>query len=74
MSTINPRIQVMLDNETNGLLGVLAAQRSCSISAVAAELIRNALKIDEDAYFSKVSNQRIEEDNGMRYTHEQAWE
>lgn len=59
MSTDNPRIQVMLDTETNGLLANFAAQQNRSISSAAAGLIREALEIHEDMLLSKHADERF---------------
>ncbi len=59
MATDNPRIQVMLDAETNGLLANLAAQQERSISATAAELIREALELHEDIMLSRHADKRL---------------
>ena len=73
MPTDKPRIQVILDAETNGLLASLADEKNRSVSVTAADLIREALELHEDRIFSDISNQRIESDNGKRYSHEEAW-
>jgi predicted DNA-binding protein len=73
MTTQNPRLQVTLDTETNGLLAAIASKEDKSMSSIAAELIRNALELREDSYLSSISNQRIAEDNGKRYSHDEAW-
>lgn len=59
MATNNPRIQVMLDGETNALLANLAAQQSRSVSATAADLIREALELQDDALLSKHGDDRL---------------
>ncbi len=59
MATENPRIQVMLDAETNGLLANFAARQDRSISATAAELIREALELHEDILLSKHADERF---------------
>ncbi|WP_024772933.1 hypothetical protein [Aquimarina macrocephali] len=74
MPTNKPRIQVTLDQETNGLLSMLADNQDRSMSATAADLIREALELREDKQFSKISNQRIAEDDGQRHNHNDAWE
>ncbi len=73
MPTDRPRIQVTLDDETSGLLAMLAEQQDESLSTTAASLIREALKLHEDRYLSDVSNERIKEDKGTRHSHENAW-
>lgn len=74
MPTERPRIQVTLDDDTNGLLSALANKQNRSVSALAADLIRKALELQEDLFFSELTNQRISEDNGKYYTHEEAWD
>ncbi len=72
MGTDNPRIQVMLDAQTNGLLATLAAQQDRSISATAAELIREALELHEDILLSKHADERFT--NAKKWiSHKDAW-
>ncbi len=72
MATENPRIQVMLDQETSGLLAHLAEQQHRSISATAAELIREALELHEDILLSKHADERFA--SAKRWVnHEDAW-
>ena len=73
MATDKPRIQVLLDEETNGLLASLASEQNRSLSMTAADLIREALELREDRLFSDISNQRIADDDGQRYSHTDAW-
>lgn len=72
MATENPRIQVMLDAETNGLLANFAAQQDRSISATAAELIREALELHEDILLSKHADERFAATKKW-VGHEDAW-
>lgn len=72
MVTANPRIQVMLDNETNGLLASLAAQQQRSVSAAAAELIREALELHEDELLSTYADARFVEASTW-VAHDDAW-
>lgn len=73
MATDKTRIQVFLDDETNGLLSLLADEHKRSLSRTAAELIKEALELREDRILSDLSQQRIEQDDGKRYNHEDAW-
>lgn len=72
MATDNPRIQVMLDNETNGLLANLALQQKRSVSATAAELIREALELHEDVLLSRHGDKRLAEAKKW-IDHKDAW-
>lgn len=72
MATDNPRIQVMLDAETNALLTNFAMQRERSISATAADLIREALELHEDILLSKHADDRFT--SAQKWlSHEDAW-
>ena len=59
MPTDKPRVQVTLDEESNGLLALLASKHNKSMSAAAADLIREALEMHEDLYLSTITNKRI---------------
>lgn len=72
MPTGNPRIQVMLDAETDGLLASLAAQQERSISATAATLIREALELHEDLLLSKHGDARVAKTKKW-VSHADAW-
>lgn len=72
MPTERPRIQVMLDSETNGLLASLAEQQNRSMSATAAELIREALELHEDMLLSKHADERLASTQEW-VSHEDAW-
>ena len=73
MPTERPRVQVTLDDDTSGLLAMLAKKQDQSISATAATLIRDALELHEDMLFSEISNKRVSTDSGKRFSHEDAW-
>jgi hypothetical protein len=73
MATLNPRIQVMLDTETSNLLTIFAAQHNRSLSATAADLIREALELQEDMLFSKHGDARLSQTTEW-FSHEEAWQ
>ncbi|MEQ1890014.1 MAG: hypothetical protein ABL951_12685 [Alphaproteobacteria bacterium] len=72
MTTGNPRIQVMLDEETNILLSDLAGRLHRSISSTAADLIREALELHEDILLSRHGDARFA-GNKKWISHEDAW-
>lgn len=72
MATDNPRIQVMLDEETNALLSTLAGRMRRSISSTAADLIREALELHEDILLSKHGDARFTSVKKW-IRHEDAW-
>lgn len=74
MPTDKPRVQVTLDEESNGLLASLAMKHNKSVSATAADLIREALEMHEDLYLSTVTNKRIAEESDKKsISHDDAW-
>ena len=73
MPTQKPRIQVTLDSVSNGLLASMAEDYHTSKSAIAADLIREALELREDRALSDLSNRRLAEDDGTRLLHHDAW-
>ena len=62
----------MLDMETSNLLSNVAAQTKRSLSAMAAELIREALELHEDQLLSKHGDERVKETKRW-LSHEEAW-
>ncbi|MFZ5912790.1 MAG: hypothetical protein ACOY17_01070 [Pseudomonadota bacterium] len=72
MAADNPRIQVMLDEETNALLSDLAGRQQRSISSTAASLIREALELHEDILLSKHADARYSAAQKW-VKHEDAW-
>lgn len=72
MPTDNPRIQVMLDPETSGLLTNLASQQHRSVSATASDLIREALELHEDRLLSRHGDARFAAAKNW-ISHEDAW-
>jgi predicted DNA-binding protein len=74
MPTDKPRVQVTLDEESNGLLALLAMKHNKSVSATAADLIREALEMHEDLYLSTITNQRILDNADTKtISHDDAW-
>jgi len=72
MPTQHPRLQVTLDAQSNQLLSTLAGQEKQSRSALAAELIREALELREDAALSHHADSRLRETTQWR-SHTEAW-
>lgn len=72
MPTESPRIQVLLDPKTNSQLLQLAAFEQRSLSATAADLIRDALELQEDRLLSAFGDKRLAEATGWA-SHAEAW-
>ncbi len=58
MPTEKPRIQVTLNKDTDGMLSLLAKRQDKSKSAMAGELIEEAMELHEDAYWIRLIKER----------------
>ena len=72
MSTRHSRLNVALDPELRRLIGDLARRRETSLSAVAAELIREAIECHEDLLLTKLATRR-ERASRRNVPHAEAW-
>lgn len=72
MPASNPRINIVLDRELQKDLRLAAKKRGKSLSAAAAELLRDALERDEDLFLARLSDRR-EKSSTRTYSDEQAW-
>jgi len=72
MPTDRPRIQVTLDDQTSAALNAFAATQDRSLSSCAADLIREALALHEDALLSRLGDQRLQTTQEW-IAHDTAW-
>ncbi len=72
MPTHHPRVQVTLDEQSNGALAALATREQMSKSALAAQLIQEALELREDAALSRHADARLRE-TPRWHSHHEAW-
>lgn len=72
MTTKHPRLNVTLNPEQMGLVAELATRDEKSLSAIAKELIEEALELREDIYFSRIAAERDTPD-AVWVSHEDAW-
>jgi len=73
MPTIKNRVNLTVDPEIFAALGLLAKRRKKSLSTISIDLIEKALELEEDLYFSAVSDKRLIESKGKRISHKKAW-
>lgn len=74
MSTKHPRYNFTCDEEMANALKALAEYEDKSISAVAKELIAEALELREDFYLSKLAEAAEKASKGKpTKTHEEVW-
>lgn len=72
MTTRHPRLNIALDPELRRQVADLARLRETSSSAVAAELIRDALERSEDMALAKLAARR-ERVSRKTVPHDKAW-
>ena len=61
MPTKEPRVNIVLDKPTREALAAFAVNREVTLSNAAADLIRNALELEEDYYYSALAARRERE-------------
>ena len=72
MSLAKKRINLTVDNKTYSALEVLSEKTQQKISTVSLNLIRQALELEEDIYFSEVADRRLSQKQ-KRVSHDKAW-
>lgn len=72
MPSSTPRLNVVLDRELQKDPQLAARKRGKSLSAAAAELLRDALERDEDLFLARLSERR-EKTSKRTHSDAQAW-
>lgn len=72
MPTKNPRLNVVLSDETYEIIEKIAKQEGKSLSVVAKELMEDALEKHEDLLMSEMAMKR-EAKSKKRISHDKAW-
>ena len=72
MSSQNKKISFTVDEGTYLALKALSDQRDQKISKVSSDLIHQGLEIQEDLYFSKISDERLSKKQ-KSIPHNKAW-
>jgi len=73
MPTSNPRINITFEPALAALLGSLARQENKSVSALAKELVIEALERREDMVLSTIANLRDQAQPKL-VSHDEAWQ
>ncbi len=74
MPTENPRVNVMLERPLYGVMHELAESEGLSMSALARELIREALELREDIALGSLADEREKTLNRNKtLSHKQVW-
>ena len=72
MPTAKKRINITVDREVYEALERLAAERNQPVAGVSLSLIEQALEYQEDVYFSRVADERLNQKQ-KRVPHSKAW-
>ena len=74
MPTLKKRIQIPVSDKVHRELEKLAKKRGLSLSSLSHDLLEDALELQEDLYFSRVSDEalRNSKDDDL-ISHEEAW-
>jgi predicted DNA-binding protein len=72
MPTAKKRINITVDDEVYEALERLSAQRNQPLAGVSLSLIEQALEYQEDVHFSRVADERLNQ-NQKRVPHAKAW-
>jgi len=74
MPTKNPRLTAVLEKPLYRWLQKRARREGVSLSLLVRDLLREAYEREEDAYWVKIGEERLQTyDPDKAYTHEQAW-
>lgn len=72
MATTKKRINISVSDAVEEAVATLAKRDRVPQATKAAELLKLALEIEEDTYFSKVAEERMKDTSGF-ISHEEAW-
>jgi len=74
MPTSKERINITVDQDLHDLLRHLADKRHLALAAYAKDLIKKALELEEDRYFSAIADERLSKQSSeVSVGHEAAW-
>jgi len=73
MPTAKRRINITVDDDVYQALERLSGKRAQSVAGVGLSLIQEALEYQEDIYFSRVADARLDKKE-RRIAHDKAWE
>jgi predicted DNA-binding protein len=74
MPTIKKRINITLDSDMEEFLSVLAKRDQVPEATKAAEILREAIELQEEIILAEMAHKRFLESKGKkRLTHKQVW-
>jgi predicted DNA-binding protein len=73
MPTLKKRINIVVSEKTYEILRQMSSDKEKSLSKTSLDLIEKALEDQEDAYFSRIVNERLSQ-KFKKIPHEKAWD
>jgi predicted DNA-binding protein len=73
MPTKKKRINITVSDDTEEILKLLAKADNVPVAAKAKEMLEMGLDLVEDLGLSVMANERLANDTGKYYSHEDAW-
>ena len=72
MPTSKKRLSIAVDDDTYAVLDRLSSKRGLSVAGVGLELIKQALRYQEDLHFSRIADERLDRKEAW-VSNDQAW-
>ncbi|MDX2112480.1 MAG: hypothetical protein SFW63_01915 [Alphaproteobacteria bacterium] len=72
MPTNQPRVNITMNKDLHEMLSLFAKHEGKSVSMAAKDLIELGLELQEDLYFSRLSDERLAK-GGKNIPHKDAW-
>lgn len=72
MPTLKKRINITVDKSLFIVLSKLSKREQSSLSSLSLRLIKLAMELEEDKYFSEIADDRLEKKE-KRIPHDKAW-
>ncbi len=73
MATTKNRINVSFSTEESRALSRISKRDQLPVATKVAQLVRFALELEEDQYFSKLSDDRLAQNTHAHVAHADAW-
>ena len=73
MATTKDRVNVSLKRDTKEALEYMAKRDQMPLATKAAELIEEALELEEDRFLSAIADERLKNYKGPWLSHEEVW-
>ncbi|MDO8561372.1 MAG: hypothetical protein Q7S05_00925 [bacterium] len=73
MTTTKDRINISVSRDTKKILTALAKRDEMPVASKAADLLEEALELEEDRALSAIADERLKNHKGRWFSHEEVW-